>query len=369
MTEIRPFEREDVPAVASLYEQVARSGSSTPAPGLAAYFERTFFDHPWFDPEIPSLVYVDDDGAIAGFLGSSVRRLLFRGERIRLGVSGQLVTDPRVRARAAGMFLLREYLGGAQDLTVTDTASEVVRRIWERLGGDTFQLACVGWIRIFQPVRFASAYAARRQRRAAAWTARGLARAVDPLARRVLRRSLEPAAPRARTEPLTPSTLVEHLPSLTRELEVRPDYDEAFSGWLLRELAAVEHHGSLVAQLVRGEQGDALGWYVYYRQAGAIGSVLQVAARDETVDLVLDALFHDAATSGSAGLQGRVEGLLREPLACKGALFHPSGYLALLHSRDAALLRSIHAGRALLTRMEGEWWMGHHVIATADETS
>ena len=74
MSAIRPLERDDLPQVVSLYEHVARSGSRTPPPGLAAYFERTFLDHPWADPEIPSLVYADGD-KIVGFLGSSVRRL------------------------------------------------------------------------------------------------------------------------------------------------------------------------------------------------------------------------------------------------------------------------------------------------------
>ena len=60
MASIRPLERSDLPAVATLYELVARSGSRTPAPGLERYFEKTFFDHPWADPEIPSLVFVDD---------------------------------------------------------------------------------------------------------------------------------------------------------------------------------------------------------------------------------------------------------------------------------------------------------------------
>ena len=132
MASIRPFERADLPAVASLYELVARSGSRMAAPGLERYFEDTFFDHPWADPEIPSLVFVDDDGGVGGFIGSSVRRLEFRGAPIRLGVAGQLVTEPKARNRAAGMFLMKEYLAGAQDLTVTDTASDVVERLGAR---------------------------------------------------------------------------------------------------------------------------------------------------------------------------------------------------------------------------------------------
>jgi hypothetical protein len=362
MATIRPFERDDIPAVTSLYEQVARSGSRIPPPGLDAYFERTFFDYPWADPDIPSLVYVDERGDVAGFIGSSVRRLVFDGDQIRMGIAGQLVTEPRARSHAAGTFLMREYLAGPQDLTITDTASELVRRIWERLGGDTLQLACVGWVRVFRPLRFAGEFAARRQRRTSAWAARVLGRPVDAAARTALRGTLEPPRPAAEPEPLTPQALLELMPTIARGFSIRPAYDAEFLDWLFRELAVVESHGTLVAHVVRGEDGTALGWYVYYRRSGGIGAVLQVTARDGAIGPVVDTMFHDAAANGAAGVQGRLEGILREPLAQRGCLFHPSGYLALVHARDADLLRAIHAGRALLTRLEGEWWTGHHLV-------
>ena len=126
---IRPLERDDVPQVASLYELVARSASREAHLGLAPHLERAFLDHPEADPEIPSLVYVDKTGRIAGFLGSSVRRLELDGRLIRLGVSGQLVTEPEIRAHAAGAFLIREYIAGPQELSITDTASPAVRKI------------------------------------------------------------------------------------------------------------------------------------------------------------------------------------------------------------------------------------------------
>ena len=366
MASIRPLERSDLPAVATLYELVARSGSRTPAPGLERYFEKTFFDHPWADPEIPSLVFVDDDGVIGGFLGSSVRRFTFRDRPIRVGVSGQLVTDPAVRNRAAGLFLMKEYLEGAQDLTVTDTASDLVRRLWERLGGETFQLACVGWVRIFQPLGFAAEYAARRERSAVSKALRAVGAPVDFAVRRARRRS-GPSPTVAPTEPLTPSSLVDYLPVMRPGFEVRPAYDEAFVEWLFRELSAVPGHGELVARLVRDQAGDPLGWFVYYAPPGGIGSVLQVLAREEDdVDTVLEALFADASGRGTTGLQGRVEGPLRRALAATGCLFHPSGYLALVHSQDSSLLHEIQAGRALLTRLEGEWWMGHHLVEAED---
>ena len=42
-------------------------------------------------------------------------------------------------------------------------------------------------------------------------------------------------------------------------------------------------------------------------------------------------------------------------------MLHRAGYLALIHARDPEVLHAVQAGRALLTRLEGEWWMGHHL--------
>jgi hypothetical protein len=359
---IRPLEREDLPQVAALYEHVARSGSRTPPPGLLPYFERMFLDYPWADPEIPSLVYEDEEGKIAGFLGSSVRRLTFDGRPIRLGISGQLVTEPRIRNQAAGAFLMREYMKGPQDLTITDTASELVRRIWEGIGGETYHLACIGWARVFGPWRFGAAYLGRRRGIGAiARGGRPIWRALDAVSTPLLGGLVRPEpAAGVTSEELTPRAYVESLGTVTRTLRVRPEYDETFLEWLFGELDAVRTRGTVMRSLVRSPSGDVQGWYVYFHEPGGLGQVLQIAAEERHADVVIDSLFREAKEAGAAGLQGRVEPTLREPLARRRCLFHQSGYLSLMHSRDPQLLHAIHAGRALMTRLEGEWWMGHH---------
>ena len=351
MSEIRPLERVDLAQVVSLYEHVARSGSRTAPPGLALYFERTFLDHPWADDEIPSLVYVEGE-RVLGFLGSSARRLELDGRAIRMGISGQLVTEPEVRKRAAGAFLMREYMTGAQDLTITDTASDLVRRIWEGVGGETSQLACIGWVRVFRPAQFASAY---RGRQNVEPVRRGrVAQLVDTISSPLASRALRPQAPEATaTQELTPAEMVSRLGEL--KFRLRPTYDEDFAGWLLDEVAAVRSRGTLVKRAV------SRGWYVYYLVPGGISQVLQIAAEERDAGDVLDHLFDDAYARGSAAVQGRLEAHVREPLARRKALFHQSGYLALIHARDRELVHAIQAGQALLTRLEGEWWMGHHL--------
>lgn len=364
MAEIRPLERSDLPEVANLYEHVARSGSREAPAGLPGYFEDTFLDYPWADPEIPSLVYVDD-GQITGFLGSNVRRFTYDGDPIRLAVSGQLVTDPAVRSRAAGAFLLRRFLDGPQDLTITDTASDQARRIWEGLGGETLHIGSIGWARVFSPLRSVWDFKTRRGGGVGRMTPvlRPVLSAVDAAGSLVARRTLKVSVPEGSTEQLTAEAMGEHVAAVAKPYRLRPAYDEPQgTAWLLEQIAKVVPRGELIARLVRNAEGRVQGWFVYYHRPGGIAQTLDVAAAANDVGDVLDALLADAHGRGAVAVQGRVEPHLLERLSERRALFHKSGYLPLIHSSRPELLHAIHSGRALLTRLAGEWWMGHHLL-------
>jgi hypothetical protein len=126
-------------------------------------------------------------------------------------------------------------------------------------------------------------------------------------------------------------------------------------------MAVVTRRGTLVSRLVRDRKHRVRGWYVYYLRPGGIGHVLQIVGNERDLDDVLSDLFFNAWSNGAAALRGRVDAHLREPLARRRCLFRPSESLALIHARDPKLLHAIQSGSALLTRMEGEWWMGHHL--------
>jgi hypothetical protein len=82
-------------------------------------------------------------------------------------------------------------------------------------------------------------------------------------------------------------------------------------------------------------------------------------ALERSVGTTVDHLFHDARANGSAALRGRLETRLLEPLARRRCILRYGGGF-LVHSRDSRLLNAIAYGKALITRMDGEWWMGHH---------
>lgn len=362
MSGIRPLQRGDVPQVAALYERVMRSRTRVPPPGLGEYFERTFLDHPWADANIGSLVYEDDSGRLIGFIGSSARRLRFDGRPIRMACSGPLVADPDVGVQGVGVFLLRRYLAGPQDLTITDGATDLVARIWERLGGQTAHLSCIRWTRLFRPLRatadhfLAGSPGRSRLRR----LARPVCAAVDALARLPASPFRPVARPKVVGESLTPDALLEHLPAFTRPLRLAPDYDGEFLTWLFHEMRAVKSRGTLTAAGVRDESRRLLGWYVYYLRRDGLCQVLQIVGKEGRVGEVIDHLFYSAQESGAPGLTGRLEPRLFAPLSERRCMLHRHrNLLALAHARDPAIVQAILSGQALLTRMEGETWFGH----------
>jgi hypothetical protein len=358
---IRPLERDDLPAVARLYERVMRSGSRSPPPGLVPYFERTLFEYPWYDPEFPPLVYTDGEGRVVGFLGAYSRRLRFEGRPIRMVCSGQLVADPDARVPGVGALLLRKCLAGTQELTITDGATDKVRKLWEGLGGRALSAASTDWIRPLRPWGLTAEVLGRRTRSDRLRRgARTLAPALDGATARLTSR-LRPTRPDTITEALTPGAMAELVGALPAEIAVRPDYDEEFLGWLFEALRGVPERGTPVERLVRHPDGRPAGWYVAYIQPEGISRALQLAAESESLGVVLDQLVWEAAQSGSTAVRGRVEPLLLPLLRDRRCFLHPSEW-ALVHARDPRLLGALAFGRALLTRLEGEWWMGHHVI-------
>jgi hypothetical protein len=272
-------------------------------------------------------------------------------------IAGQLVSDPAHRHHASGALLMRKFLSGPQDITVAEGTTSV-RRMFEKLGGVALQSPSVNWSRLFRPARaLGDELVARSGRTRLKAPARPIFAAMDAAAPRIFTR-LRSKEPSSQGEPLTPEALIEHLPSILQGTRVIPDYSEAFLRWLFDEMAFVRTRGTLVRCLVR-DQDRALGWYVIYSKPGGVGQVMQIAAADADMAAVIDHLFHHAWRSGTAALEGRLEAALYEPLAGRGCLLR-YGSRVQAHSREPELLKLVTLGQAFLTRMDGEWWMGHH---------
>jgi hypothetical protein len=361
VSSIRPLVRADLEQVARLHAADAGVGDDAGrVRRIADFFERTLLAYPWADPKLPSLVY-QEDGRVLGFLGSNVRRMRFDGRPVRMACSAHLIADPSVRSKAVGARLLKTYLDGPQDLTITDGANETVRRMWEGLGGQTVHVSSLTFVRVLRPLGLAAHRGLSTRAPSVERALTSVTRVVDAAAVRAFDR---PAETDARTEELTPRTLLDHLVDVAGGDRLVPDYDAEYLSWLFAELGRVGSEqvfvnriprGSVVADVVWRED-ECLGWYVTQLRPRGLCRVLQLAAKPRASGEVFDCLARRAYELGASGIYGRLEPHLVGSLSERRALLRFSDGRFLVHARDQELVDVVLRGQALVTRFDGEWW-------------
>jgi hypothetical protein len=152
-------------------------------------------------------------------------------------------------------------------------------------------------------------------------------------------------------------TLAEHMPGMTGQYALRPEYDERSLSWLLHQLTEKRNLGTLRQRVVLGANGDLAGWYIGFVMPGGFAQVVQLVAQDGHHATVAGHLFHDAWRRGAVALAGRLDPALAGALAAPDCHFRREAPWMLVHSRRAELVQAIHDGDALLTRLDGEWWL------------
>ena len=127
MGHVRPFVKDDILQVADLHAivfETNKPSARTPQNAYASYFLSIFLENPLENPTISSLVYEESDGSIQGFLGTLARPFLFERRIFRAALSSQFIVHPKRRSTLAGVELLRAFLSGPQDLSLTDEADD-----------------------------------------------------------------------------------------------------------------------------------------------------------------------------------------------------------------------------------------------------
>jgi hypothetical protein len=361
MDQVRPFVEDDIPQVADLHRRVFRT-SAHPSEQLQAqytrYFKQVFLNNPWYDKDLPSLVYETAQGAITGFLGVMPRWLSIKGRPIQAAVSSQFIVEPGPRSPVAAVQLAKAFLSGPQDLSLADEATTAIRSLWERAGGSTALLYSLSWGRFLRPSQVVlSRLAKQRPLKPLALALRPLAHLVDGMAVRMPGSPFRQVAPSLSGGDLSPETLLACMSEFTRDRVVRPVYDDRSLHWLLEVFAQRNGHGLFQKVILRNTEKEIVGWYLYYLNQEGIGEVVQIGAEKESIKSVLDHLFYHAWRHGAVALTGRIEPQFIQELSERSCIFHHREQWVLVHSNTPELLQAIHTGDAVLTRLEGELCM------------
>ena len=356
MTRIRACTPADIPRVAELFQAVFRD-SPGPAPAsLQQHLLDLFFRTPWHDPELPSLVYVASGGTVGGFVGVIPLKMSLHGRPVRVALASSIMVEKPKAHPLVGAGLLRAFLNGPQELSISDDANQTSVVMWKKLGGRSVPLESMAWLRVLRPAGFAFSTVADR----IPWlrVARPVGSAIDSIAVRV---GLDPF--RLKSRPVARSievglhdeSLIRHLREFAADYSLGPDWDNDSLRWLLNQAAENRRRGHLVAIAVYGKAAHPLGCCLYYSRPNGVAHVLQVMSSPESAGLVVDSLLEHAHQNRCVAVRGRAHSRYIDALFSRGCFFFNRGSVV-VHSRRADIVEAARSGDALMIGLAGEAW-------------
>ena len=356
---IRPAVQNDIPQLARLHMRVGEPGEHSldeVRRAYECYFPQIYFDQPWYDERMPSLVSEETDGRITGLLAVVARTMSYQGTPVRMAVSSRMSVDPESRSKLAGVQLLKTFFNGPQDISVADIGNSTSQKIWEALGGTTAPLYSLYWTRLIRPCRVALAKIGQQGGLLGklGWTTTPFAHVLDKLAGQLPTSRFRFEASNYRSEDLTPDLFRKNYTNFTKDDTLRPIYDEASVGWLWRRFGNMWDDGEVYKIVLKNNCDEVIGWYIYNLDPSGIGQVAQIAASKSSITDVLEHLFHHAFNHGAIALSGRVQPRFLRELSQFYCGFHARDKIALIHASNPELLRPFERGEACLTQLEGE---------------
>ncbi len=363
MSLIRPVERGDIDSVARLYQRTFGGSARDASAALSDCLKGFYLDGPTVDMSIPSLVHVADNGAISGFLGVNVVPMAFAGRTLKTAFCGALMVENHDKQPLAGARLLKAFLSGSQDLSLSETANKTSLEMSKALRGRAFAGYSLEWMRAFAPAAFACDMVLRHSslRSGLLPVARGL----DGLIGRTgigRRLALEQAgagkAPLA-TRAADAEEFADAVEPLTAHYRMRPCWASADLRHVVAQAFDKPRYGEAVAKIVAKGNGPSIGAFLYHLRPGGVGRVFHVLALPGMESAVIDSMFADAIKRGAAGLRGRTQPALLDGLLGKGAMF-ANASSTVVFSNDEDILECFSSGKAFVNGFAGENW-GRHI--------
>ena len=355
---VRAFAETDIPEVARVHRAAFQLGDDPRLVEYTDYFTRVFINSA--ANGIASIVYQEDDGRIAGFLGIVPRRLTIGGRRYQAAVSSQFIVDPQAHVGLVALRLAKAFLEGPQDLSIADEANDVSKKIWEGLGGTTALLLSMYWTRALRPAQLGLSCVRRgRGLTMIAKASQPLAIAADALAARMPVSHFRQRRPSAAAEPMFAQTVVAHANETCGDGPLRVEYDEQTFQRLIDRTARRSAGGHALNAVVK-DGATVLGWYIAHIDAAGNAEVAQIAASARTIHAVLDHLFYSAWRDGAVSVGGRLDPRFTQALSDKYCWFHRRGPWVLIKAHAPDLLRAIESGNTCLSRFDGEWSLRFH---------
>jgi hypothetical protein len=353
---VRDLEREDLPSVAGLFQKTFRKGEPLRS-SMIQYFREVYFDHPWYDEEIRSKVFVNAAGEIEGFIGVFPSRLEWNGRQIRAAFAGSMMVDRPEQNPLAGARLLRAFLSGPQDLSLTETANALALGMWQKLALPLDIAYSLNWLRVLRPATTAV--------RIMELSVKG-ARVLAPLGRAadgiVEKAGLSPfRAPeiqgtrRTNFWDASRDEFADAVLRLADTFPLKPRWDGGSLEWFMNQAEQKRQYGEPVWRIAESRSGQLVGCYAYYGRPGRIAWLLQALCSPAVAGELVEDMFAHADAQGCVAIRGAGHPWLTPELISRKTMFYGRAFFV-AHAKDKSLLEPVQNGQGLISGLAGENW-------------
>ncbi|MBA1157018.1 hypothetical protein [Microvirga mediterraneensis] len=364
MSEIRHLAGEDLPQVADLFQRVLLKRSVTARDSLITYLKELFVDPVEARSGFCSHVYVKPDGEIAGFIGVLALPMRLHGAPVMAAVASCLMVDNHAENPLVGARLLRTFLAGPQDISLSETASDTAVAMWRALRGITVPSYSLDWVRVINPAGFLVELFAGRLRFARSLMP--LSRCIDAWARHrangaalrwssVAAGSHTPGSGNYSDIPVDAEKMAELVAQFASRFSLHPNWPSSDLSRVLIDSERKDLYGKAQYRMVISHDETPVGAFIYYGRERRIGHVLQVLSAPGRSGVVIDRLIDHAARSGVVALQGRTQPELLDAMLTRRCAFaHRSA--TVVHARNPIFLKPFLSGEAFFNGLAGETW-------------
>lgn len=364
MSNIRTAGPGDADAIARLFCDVFRNGSSADEDQLRAYLEKLYL-HPEDNGGIGSLVHETSSGDISGFLGGYAAPMVFENKRLLAAICGSfMVKDPKGEPLTAPR-LMKVFLNGPQDLSLSETASEVSHTMWTKLGGITLPDYSWTWHRSLRPTNYLLTVSSARS---------NLLKAAFPVIKPVtnfldsslLKRNahagkswLALGQPKNQSAdlvtPIDHSTFIGLFEKCTDRFSPRPAFHKTQLLQLLDDSKQKSKIGPMEVAKINGKRNEPIGMLIYHKGHDRVFRVLQMLSLPKAESQVLEAVLNYANWSGAVAVTGRTQpNFIPEILGRR--IFLSNHNATVVHSRDSEIVAAYIRGKGFANGLVGEYW-------------
>lgn len=352
MEQIRELRYEDIEQIAQLH-QISGMGNGLVDPEVnGRYYQEVFLNSPWRSSEMPSLVCCTKKGDIVGFIGVLTRRMRYRSSPLCVAVAHRLMVDSRRASPFAAVRLLKHFLSGPQDLSISDGANDQGKTFWLGCGGSISWLHSIDWFKPLCPASYSLTLASRKWMKNIRFFL-PLGRLMDLAFGCMIRRKQTPGESGLRMEKMTPEGLLDCICRCAEAKSLRPDYSLTEIRWLYQFLQQNLCRGRLDGFLLKNGKEEIQGGGLYYLKKDKTAEVLLLCGRPHNQNRVYNTLMDCLHRQKAIGVMGR---MLPDFLPAFGEerVLLKRGCWALIASRKSELLNTIQSGDAFLSALEGE---------------